>query len=376
MMKTSASCADAMRCERTTRTCALACSATLSRRTSPSLVAQAIEFGCRHGGYGHPVDVYALADVPETETLFGGSAHAFMLLAASAAWFDRKPYSSCECMIALGTEVISAADMARMVNRAIVAGADQLVFHGMPYPLLRDDGAAWFPFSPTRALGGVSMSCDLSRVPSASLVRLTALATQLASLMRVGRPHIDVLWLADAARFEDAPVWARKQLSPHPHESRAARELRRRGLAYAICSPQWIRRARIDGAGNMSIGHVASNVLIVDDGLLRPSLRARLERQGVRVVATATPAEWPRSGRLGPNADVLVRARRLAPGRWRFMCLNDADSSVSFGVDRTSRRVRPVYLNDASLDTTTNACTIGARGYAVLDVDDRKVTLC
>lgn len=316
-----------------------------------------------HGGYGHPVDTYALGDVPETETLFGASSHEFMLLAASAAWLSAKPYASCECMIALGVEVLTEADMLRLATRSIVAGADQLVFHGMPYPVERD-GQAWYPFAPTQALGGVAMSSDLSRLSDATLGRVTAFSTRVTALMRQGRPHVDVLWVADASRFGDAPTWAWDQLRPHPHESSVARELRARGIVYAVCSPNMLKKGRVDARKRIVIGHLMVGAIVADDGCVGNSTRRRLEAGGVRVLSSASPEEWPSTGGVGATADMLLRARTLRRGRMRVMCVNDATNSVRINLVplRLHAAHRAVY------DPSSGSLTVDSEGSVVFDL--------
>ena len=66
-----------------------------------------------HGGYADYLDVYALADVPESEGLFAGGSSDFLALAASAAHVAGRRWASSEAFITmrlLGTRLAADVD--------------------------------------------------------------------------------------------------------------------------------------------------------------------------------------------------------------------------------------------------------------------------
>lgn len=88
-----------------------------------------------HGGYADVLDAYGMADVPESEGLFGGGSYDFLRLAASAAHVGGKRFASSETFPRNGALELSEIDARILMGRAFSAGISRLVHHGNTYPL-------------------------------------------------------------------------------------------------------------------------------------------------------------------------------------------------------------------------------------------------
>ena len=88
-----------------------------------------------HGGFGDYLDAYAIADIPESEGLFGGGDYDFLKLAASAGHVSGKNTISSESFIKLSIfdTTISLDEFHSFSGHAFAAGINQIVFHGYAY---------------------------------------------------------------------------------------------------------------------------------------------------------------------------------------------------------------------------------------------------
>ena len=88
-----------------------------------------------HGGFGDYLDAYAVADIPESESLFAGGDYDFLKLAASAGHVSGKNTISSESFIKLSIfdTTISLDEFHSFSGNAFAAGINQIVFHGYAY---------------------------------------------------------------------------------------------------------------------------------------------------------------------------------------------------------------------------------------------------
>ena len=222
-----------------------------------------------HGGYGDYLDTYALADIPESEGLFGGGSFDFMKLASSAAHVAGHRWASSEAFITLRLygRHLSNLEMRLLAGRAYSAGINQLVFHGVPYPYQRADGAAWYPFSGGfgRILAGpLPMSSDLDVEKLGTLPPLTRLLGRLSLAMSQGKPATDVAWLKAEPQHPDAASLEWGRVDPRAGESAVTAILRARGLTYDRVSRRMLAKARPLTGGRFQIGAQVYQGLLLD----------------------------------------------------------------------------------------------------------------
>jgi len=267
-----------------------------------------------HGGYADYLDVYALADVPESEALFAAGSFDFLKLAASAAHVSGRRWASSESFITIrffGTR-LEDDEMRLLAGRAYSAGINRLVFHGVPYPYTRADGEAWYPFSGGfgRILAGpLPMS---SRIDAEFLARLSDFNRFLARLslaMSRGEPVADVAWLRADGIFPDTTSLQLGRVAAHQGESSTTRALRARGLTHDRVSRKMLAAAR-PSAGAFEVGAARYRALVLDPmEIAEPELLERVEaiaKAGVPVIALG---ELPR--RAPGLRDAAARDRRV-----------------------------------------------------------------
>jgi hypothetical protein len=221
-----------------------------------------------HGGFADYLDAYALADIPESEALFAGGSSDFLKLASSAAHVAGRRISSSESCITqrVWGHELEPREFDLLAGRALSAGINQIVHHGVPYETLRSDEEAWYPFSGGfgRVLAGPLPMTNWIRGPWWD--RLPAINTRIARLcyaMQQGDPVTDVAWLRAEGEFPDAPSFEFGLVDPHEGESVATRVLRERGLVHDRISRKQLRGARVEG-GSLRVGAARYRALILD----------------------------------------------------------------------------------------------------------------
>jgi hypothetical protein len=275
-----------------------------------------------HGGYGDYLDTYALADVPESEGLFGGGRFDFLKLASSAAHVADRRWASSESFITLrlyGTR-LSRDEMRLLAGRAYSAGINRLVFHGVPYAYRRADGEVWYPFGGGfgRILAGpLPMTSHFDAGSLDGLPEFNRFLARLSLAMSQGDPAAEVAWLRADPIFPDAASLQVGRSEAHEGESETTRGLRVRGLGHDRVSRRMLAGAKaVDGG--CRIGARRYRALLLDPlEIAEPRLVERvvaLAEAGVPVLALgALPRRAPglRDARAR-DARVVAATARLA----------------------------------------------------------------
>jgi hypothetical protein len=275
-----------------------------------------------HGGYGDYLDIYARADVPESEALFAGGSFDFLKLAASAAHVAGRRWASSESFISLrllGTR-LSQDEMRLLAGRAYSAGINRLAFHGVPYPYTRADGESWYPFSGGfgRILAGpLPMSSEIDRDFLAQLSDFNRFLARLTVAMSRGEPAADVAWLRADPIYPDQTSLQLGRIKPHAGESLATRALRARGLVHDRVSRRMLAGARA-AQGTCRIGSGRYRAILLDSlEVAEPELVeaiASIAAAGIPVLALGALPQRAPGLRDAKARDQRVRAatKRLA----------------------------------------------------------------
>ena len=221
-----------------------------------------------HGGYGDYLDTYAMADVPESEGLFGGGSFDFLKLASSAAHVRDRRWASSEAFITLQlfTTRLSDDEMRLLAGRAYSAGINRLVFHGIPYPYTRVDGVTWFPFSGGfgRILAGpLPMSSKIDNEALLEMADFNSFLARLSVAMSQGRPAAEVAWLRADPAYADEASLEIGRVDPGAGESAPTRALRARGLVHDRISRNMLSEA-IPEEGGFRVGARKYRALLID----------------------------------------------------------------------------------------------------------------
>ena len=231
--------------------------------------ARDVEFRLQaHGGYGDYLDTYALADVPESEGLFGGGSFDFLKLASSAAHVKGRRWVSSEAFITLQLfkTRLSDEEMKLLAGRAYSAGINRLVYHGVPYPYTRADGEMWFPFSGGfgRILAGpLPMSSEVDEEFMAELSAFNTFLGRLSVAMSQGDPVAEVAWLRADPIYPDSASLEMGRVDPLAGESSTTQVLRARGLGHDRISRKMLRSA-VPEAGGFRVGARSYQALLLD----------------------------------------------------------------------------------------------------------------
>ncbi len=256
-----------------------------------------------HGGYADVLDAYAMAEVPESEGLYGGGSYDFLRLSASAAHTAGKRFVSSESFIALLSLNLSELQIRILMGRAFSAGVNRLMHHGNAYPYAHQDGQRWYPFHPRQGsvftAGPLPISSDFH--PGAeiwsALPALNKEAARLSYALSRGTNISEVAWLYPHWEADNFPSF---NIGPGAYESEISTALRRAGYSYDRVSRSALAGSTSDRA-ELRVGAASYRALLVDG--LEVSDPAVLE--GIeRAIRANVPVIW--MGEFPERADGLV----------------------------------------------------------------------
>jgi hypothetical protein len=321
-----------------------------------------------HGAPGNLLDLYAAADVPETE-VFRKMDEAMMprlKLASSAAHLKGTTVASAEAFTWLGEHFSTPLSLVkRAADWLYLSGVNHLLFHGIPYS---PAGEAW---------PGFQFYASVNFGPEGGLWHdlpaLTAYLTRVQSVLQAGEPDADLLLYYSPDDFWSAPpptVKADDLAPPNPvppaFEELGLR-LWRRGYAWDAVSEAKLGDARVEG-DRIRIGAGAYRAVVVPRTRFlsaeAASRLAALASAGASVVFVGgLPADVPGFGRLEERRsrlrDALSALRALEP-RGRALQGDDAEALLEhLGVPREA-------LTDAGLQVVRRR-TASGRDYFVVN---------
>lgn len=291
-----------------------------------------------HGSPGNLLDLYAAADIPETETfgVVGGpdSDPLVEKFASSAAHVAGRRLASAESFTWLGEHFTGTlGDMKRVADQLFLAGVNHLVYHGTAYSPVTAPWPGWQFYA--------SMEINPRNAIWHDLPALNQYVARVSSMMQEGRAEGDVLlyW----------PVW------DEWHDSA------RRRIDFRVHDPRWLRDAPFgEVASALELGGVATDYVSdrqlardvsVADGRIRtaggsyvaivvprtahmpPEIFARLlalAHAGATVVfADSLPADVPGAARLDERRAALSRAKETLG--WRAVETGVREAALGSG---------------------------------------------
>ena len=158
-----------------------------------------------HGAPANIEDVYAAADIPETEGAFGGGTDEqipMMMFASSAAHTTGRALASSETFTWLGEHFqVPLAQLKPAVDRFYLAGINHIFFQGIPYSPAEAPWPGWLFYASVHFGPNGGIWHDLPA--------FNAYATRCQSILQSGRPDNDILLYFPVADF-----WQR--IGPRP----------------------------------------------------------------------------------------------------------------------------------------------------------------
>lgn len=162
----------------------------------------------RTQGYGLAMDMMSiagLASIPEMESMLASEAN--MKIVSSGAHLYNRPIVSAESVVFTGRAYMTTPQKTKIaVDKLFAAGANQIIFHGIPYNYFPKDFAkeGWYPFS-SAALGMVNFASHFGEQDIfwkyQKDINQYIQRTQYA--LRAGKPKTDVLIYFPYMKVED-----------------------------------------------------------------------------------------------------------------------------------------------------------------------------
>ncbi|MGD1030609.1 MAG: glycosyl hydrolase [Opitutaceae bacterium] len=150
-----------------------------------------------HGAPANIEDVYAAADIPETEGAFGGGTDdqiPMMKFASSAAHTTGRALASSETFTWLGEHFqVPLAQLKPAVDRFYLAGINHIFFQGIPYSPADAPWPGWLFYAAVHFGPNGGIWHDLPA--------FNAYATRCQSILQSGKPDNDVLLYFPVADF-------------------------------------------------------------------------------------------------------------------------------------------------------------------------------
>jgi hypothetical protein len=268
-----------------------------------------------HGGYADVLDAYGMADVPESEGLYGGGSYDFLRLSASAAHLGDKRYVSSETFPSVGALQLTEDEARILMGRAFSAGINRLVHHGNAYPFVHDDGQRWYPFHPLEdsafATGPLDLTFDIHPDADiwASLPALNRWAARLSYALSRGASISEVAWLYPEWNAEN---FANFGVEPGAYESETSVALRRAGFSYDRVSRSALTSST-SADETLSVGVASFQALLVEGvHAADPAMLEAIERAAEAGVPVVWIGEFPEraTGLVDAQArDAEVRSR-------------------------------------------------------------------
>ena len=275
-----------------------------------------------HGSPGNLLDLYALTDIPETESFgssrfpipglrvddyydverFGTPHPLAMKFASSAANLTGKPLVSSESTTWLANHFhVSLSQIKPQVDELFTAGINHIFYHGTTYSPAAEAWPGWLFYASTN-YGPSSHFWPHSRL-------LNQYVERCQSRLQRSRPDNDVL-----VYFPIHDLWATPaksaggihQLEVHHVErwllklpfGQLGEQLLQRGYAFDYVSDDLLRRLTVDKQGKLKSGSATYRVLLIPRATYLPETTLmqieKLARQGVQVVfADQLPQQAP-----------------------------------------------------------------------------------
>jgi hypothetical protein len=202
-----------------------------------------------HGSPGNWLDLYALADIPETEMFHQDRNKLISKFASSAAHVAGRPLTSAETGTWLKehfTETL--ADMKYLLDDLFLSGVNHVFYHGTCYS---PDEAGWpgwlfyasYEMNPRNPIWG--------DVPA-----LNRYASRCQAVLQAGRPDNDILLYWPIHDFWHSPTGMVRNLTVHARDwfedqpvGRVGADLWARGFAFDYVSDRQLAAASADSRG-------------------------------------------------------------------------------------------------------------------------------
>jgi alpha-L-rhamnosidase len=274
-----------------------------------------------HGSPGNWLDLYAAADIPETEMFYKDRSKLVSKFASSAAHVTGRNLAAAETGTWLKehfTETL--ADMKYLLDDMFLSGINHVFYHGTCYS---PDEAAW---------PGWHFYASYEMNPRNSVWRdvpaLDAYAARCQAVLQSGHADNDILLYWPLHDFWHNPAGMARQLTVHARDwfedqpiGKAAEQFWNRGYAFDYVSDRQLAKAKVVGGG-IELGGAVYRAVAVPRTVHMPletlrKLLALADSGAVVIFQTSLPDDVPGWGKLDQrHAELkeLLASVKLIPG--------------------------------------------------------------
>ena len=234
-----------------------------------------------HGSPTDLVDIYADADIPETEIFgsLGDSTVVMNQMASSAAHLQGGRISSAESFTWLNEPFqATLSQVKQAADYLFLTGANLIIYQGIPYSPADAPWPGWQFYAEVNFGPEGGLWHDLPE--------FNAYATRCQSVLQAGAPANDVLlyfpihdvWQAPQDMLIPLTVHAVRQILGHQPFYTTSGTLWDHGFGYDVVTDHFIAEAKVDGHG-LTVGGNHWKVILVPDARLMPvaTLRQLME---------------------------------------------------------------------------------------------------
>lgn len=271
-----------------------------------------------HGAPGNLLDLYAAADIPETES-YGmtplpipglrappddvnpdpdPSQNLIARFASSAAHVAGKPLASSETLTWLRENFREAPWAAKpQLDRLFTAGINHIFYHGAVYTPADATWPGWVFYASTQLNPNNPLWQDYAA--------MNGYVSRVQSILQAGRPDNDVLLYWSFDDVADDAEGLMRQLGVHENQwltesatARVAFELLNAGYSFDFISDAQIAQLRLEGDAVVAPGGRYRALVIPRVRRLSPATLAQLSGLRARTLFEALPEDVPGLGNL------------------------------------------------------------------------------
>jgi len=313
-----------------------------------------------HGAPANLLDLYALADIPETE-IFGSTPYPIpglrrddnairhdqdvpeplvTRMASSAAHVMGKPLASSEsCTWLRDHWKVTLAYTKPELDRILLDGINHIFYHGTVFSPRDAPWPGWLFYASTQFNPGNPWWDDFSA--------LNRYVERIQTVLQRGEPDNDVLLYWPIHDIWDDPEGLMQQLTVHRVDfvvgtpfGNAAKALHDAGYAFDYISDDQLAQTRVEGGILATPGnHYKVIVVPPADRMAIDTLKQilKLAEDGATVVFQDLPEDVPGFGNLEERRAefqaLLAEARSLSAGRPHRIVIGDGAASFGIGSD-------------------------------------------
>lgn len=281
-----------------------------------------------HGAPAHLIDLYAAADIPETEIFRAVDPRQIPMLkmASSAAHLKGQTLSSSESFTWLKEHFLTTlADTKAAADFLFLSGVNHIFFHGIPYSPQDAPWPGWQFYASVNFGPGGGLWEDLPA--------FTAYLTRCQSILQDGKPDNEILlywpifdiWQDAEGLYLAFRIHNQEQWFYDTPFYKAAAGLWSKGYGYDIVSDRFLQKASVEG-GRIVLGRNSFSAVLVPSCRVMPtetfqSLLNLAKQGGVILFDSALPSEVPglkdwqgRQKELKALAESLVFEKETSAG--------------------------------------------------------------